>query len=400
MKIGILKEGKIPQDRRVPFTPHQLAEIKKRFEEIEVVVQSSPTRCFTDDEYRDQGIEVNSELSDCDILMGVKEVPVHELIADKTYYFFSHTIKKQAYNRKLLQTILAKGIRLVDYETLTDHNGNRIVAFGRWAGIVGAYNGLWTYGKRYDLFTLIRAKDCFDLEDLKKELAKVKLPAIKIAVTGGGRVAKGAMEVLDGAGIRKVDPSEFLKRDFKEAVYTQLEPWDYHVHKEGKPFELKDFFSNPGDYDGTFLPYSKKADLLIASAFWDPRSPILYTLTDMQASDFKLKVIADITCDIEGSIPSTKKASTIDDPIYDFDPFKNQITSALSNEAYTTVMAIDNLPNELPRDASESFGDQLLQNVIPHFIEDKEQIIKNATIADSGKLTKKYDYLKDFADGK
>ncbi len=399
MKIGILREGKIPQDRRVPLTPMHAAEIQKRFADFEVVVQASPIRCFSNQEYRDRNIEVREEVSDCDVLMGVKEVPIKDLIPDKTYFFFSHTIKKQPYNRDLLRTILAKKIRLVDYETLTDQEGNRIVAFGRWAGIVGAYNGLWTYGKRYQLFDLRRAHDCFDLKDLKTEFKKINLPPIKIVITGGGRVAKGAMEVLDEAGIARVAPKAFLLQTFDQPVYTQLEAGDYHEHKNGNSFELKHFFQHPTEYRGTFHHFTNQADLLIACAYWDPRSPVLFTRDDMQKEDFKIKVIADITCDIEGSIPSTKRPSTIDDPIYDYNPWSDQVEAPLSGDSNTTVMAIDNLPNELPRDASSSFGDQLLENVLPHFQKDQDDIIKNATIAEGGQLTEKYQYLTDFVNG-
>ena len=399
MKIGIIREGKVPVDKRVPFTPAQAAEIKQKFSSIEVIAQSSSIRCFTDDEYRAEGIEVRENVDDCDVLMGVKEVPIKDLIANKTYFFFSHTIKKQAYNRGLLQNILAKNIRLIDYETLTDTSGNRVVAFGRWAGIVGAYNGLWTYGQRYKLFVSRRAHECFDLEDLRTEFPKIKLPNIKIVITGGGRVAKGAMEVLDGVGIRKVSPQEFLQKDFNEPVYTQLEPWDYHVHKDGKPFELKDFFQHPDDYNGTFLPFTSRANLLIASAYWDPRSPVLFTREDMLKDDFRLKVIADITCDIEGSIPSTKRASTIDDPIYDYNPITGKEEKALSSDTNVTMMAVDNLPCELPRDASNSFGRDLIDNVIPSLMDDREEIVKRATITNGGGLTEKYAYLTDFVNG-
>ncbi|XOV92872.1 MAG: NAD(P)-dependent oxidoreductase [Bacteroidota bacterium] len=400
VKIGIIKEGKVPIDKRTPFTPKQAAEIQRRFPEINVSVQSSPIRCFTDSEYLAEGIEVKDSVSDCDVLMGVKEVPLNELIPDKSYFFFSHTIKKQAYNKNLLQQVLEKNIRLIDYETLTDQDGNRVVAFGRWAGIVGAYNGLWTYGKRYGLYDLRRAKDCFDLEDLKTEFSKITLPPIKIVITGGGRVAKGAMEVLDAVGISKVAPKAFLLQTFDQPVYTQLEPGDYNQHVEGKSFQLKHFFQHPEEYKGTFHHFTRNADQLIASAYWDPKAPVLFTMQESQSKDFKIKVIADITCDIEGSIPSTKKASTIDDPIYDYNPKTGQIENALSDPSNITVMAVDNLPCELPRDASNSFGNELLTNVLPSLINDDQGVIKRATITRDGKLTNKYLYLTDFVNGK
>lgn len=400
-KIGIIKEGKIPIDRRVPFTPYQTREIMDKFEGVTVVSQESDIRCFTDDEYRQNNVEVVDDVSDCDVLMGVKEVPIEKLIANKTYFFFSHTIKEQAYNRKLLQAILEKKIRLIDYETLTNSQGQRIVAFGRYAGIVGAYNGILTYGKRYNLFNLRPAHTCFDLEDLKTEFGLVKLPAIKIAITGGGRVAKGAMEVLNGMGIRKVSPAEYVNERFNEPVYTQLNSRDYNKQKEGNPFSRNEFYQSPENYESDFLKYAYHTDLLIACAYWDPRAPVLFRKEEILDPAFKIRVIADITCDIEGSIPSTKKPSTIDDPIYDYDPTEDEIVAPFMDEGNITVMAVDNLPCELPRNASEDFGRDLIDNVLPHLLgDDKEEVIKRATIADKGKLTEKYSYLQNYVDGK
>ena len=401
VKIGIIREGKIPVDKRVPFTPSQAKEVMETFNNIEVVCQSSGIRCFRDDEYLHNGVKVESEVNDCDILMGVKEVPIDQLISGKTYFFFSHTIKEQSYNRKLLQAILQKNIRLIDYEVLTDADGNRIVAFGRYAGIVGAYNGIWAFGKRYNLFNLRRAHECFDLEDLKTEYKKVSLPPVKIAVTGGGRVSKGAMEVLNGMGIRKVTPAEFLSERFENAVYCQLNSRDYNVPKGGGEFIRADFYENPEHYEGDFLKYAKVSDILIAGAYWDPQAPVLFRREDIMKPDFKIRVIADITCDIEGSIPSTKRPCTIDEPIYDYNPSEDKLEAPLSDEGNITVMAVDNLPCELPRNASEDFGRELIDNVLPHLIgNDSENVIKRATITENGKLTERYSYLQNYVEGK
>lgn len=398
-KIGLIKEGKVPIDRRVPLTPLQAKQVKESFD-VELVVQSSNIRCFSDQDYRDAGIEVVDKVDDCDIILGVKEVPIDNLISDKTHFFFSHTIKKQDYNRDLLRAILQKNIRLIDWETLTNENGNRIIAFGRWAGIVGAYNGLWTFGKRYNLYHLRRAHECFDYEDLKSEYKKIKLPTVKIAVTGGGRVAKGAMEVLLAAGIRQVTPHDYLKKSFKEPVFTQLNTRDYHKRIHGGEFHRNEFYKNPELYEGDFLKYTRMTDILIACAFWDPSAPVLFKREDIIKDDFDIKVIADITCDIEGSIPSTKQPSTIDDPIYDYNPSDDQVEQALLDEGNITVMAVDNLPCELPRDASESFGTELVNNVLPHLLgNDEKGIIKRATITDSSKLSSNYTYLQDYVDG-
>jgi len=401
VKIGIIKEGKVPIDRRVPFTPIQAKELQDKFDDVSLKCQSSDIRCFTDDEYRHNKVEIVDSVDDCDILFGVKEVPIENLLEGKTYFFFSHTIKEQSYNRDLLRAILKKNIRLIDYEVLTNATGQRIVAFGRYAGIVGAYNGILTYGKRYNLFNLREAHNCFDLEDLKTEFSKVNLPVIKIAITGGGRVAKGAMEVLNGMGIRRVTPAEYLNETFNEPVYVQLNSRDYNKHRYDTKFSRKEFYQSPENYENDFLKYAYSTDLLIASAYWDPRAPELFKKEDIMDPAFKIRVIADITCDIEGSIPSTKRPSTIDDPIYDYDPSEDELAPALSDEGNITVMAVDNLPCELPRNASEDFGHELLQNVLPHLLgDDKEGIIKRATITENGKLTDAYKYLQDYVDGK
>lgn len=397
MKIGLLREGKVPPDKRVPFTPLQTQEIRQRFADVKIIAQRSKVRCFRDEEYEQVGTEVAEDVTGCDVLMGIKEVPVAELIQGKTYLFFSHTLKKQPYNKKLLQTVLKKNITLIDYEALKDRHGNRLVAFGRYAGIVGAYNALWTYGRRYNIFDIRRAYLCHDLNDLKRELRKVTLPPVKIILTGAGRVGRGSMETLDGAGIRKVDPQEFLQTVFSEPVYVQLSSADYHVRKEGGPFNREEFHKNPERYEGNFKPYTAVADMLVAGAYWNPRAPVLFTRHDMQGSNFRLKIIADITCDINGSIPSTKRASTISDPVYDYDPFGDSTHPPFSEERFLTVMAVDNLPCELPRSASEEFGRDLIDRILPALIgKDKEDVIKRATVTRNGTLTSHFRYLEDY----
>lgn len=401
VKLGIIREGKVPVDKRVPFTPAQAKEVGETFPNVEVVCQPSKVRCFEDAEYLHNEIPVEENIDDCDILMGVKEVPIDQLVKDKTYFFFSHTMKEQPYNRKLLQAIIEKKIRLIDYEVLTDADGNRLVAFGRYAGIVGAYNGIWAYGKRYNLFNLRRAHECFDLDDLKTEYAKVELPPIKIAVTGGGRVSRGAMEVLNGMGIRKVTPAEFLSEQFGNAVYCQLNSRDYNLPKDGGEFVRADFYNNPEGYKGDFLKYAHVTDLLIAGAYWEPTAPVLFRREDIMRPDFKIRVIADITCDIEGSIPSTKRPCTISEPLYDYNPSEDKVEAPLTDEGNITVMAVDNLPCELPRNASEDFGRELINNVLPHLLgTDSEDVIKRATITENGRLTERFSYLQNYVEGK
>ena len=406
MKIGILKEGKIPIDRRVPLTPRQCKEVLNKYPNVLISVQPSPVRCFKDDEYRSLGIPVKEDLSDCELLLGVKEVQIADLIPNKKYLFFSHVIKKQPYNKELLRTILKKNIQLIDWECLTGKNGQRIIAFGRYAGIVGAYNGILTFGKRQKLFDLKPAHQCRDLDEMKQEYKKIftlssskKLSNLKIAVTGGGRVAKGAMEVLNGMSIRKVITGEFLNDDFVAPVYVQLHSKDYYIAHGA--WNTDHFYKNPQAYESTFYKFTGVTDILIAAAYWDPKAPVLFTTEDMRKDGFKIKIIADVTGDIEGSIPSTKKFSSIDDPVYDYNPITGELEPPFSNETNISVMAIDNLPCELPKDASKDFGTDLINNVLPNiFGEDKDGVIERATIAKQGKLTSRYAYLKDYVEEK
>lgn len=401
MRIGIIREGKAPPDKRVPFTPEQCRFINDSIPGMEMVVQPSVIRCFRDEEYLAQGIDVREDLSDCDVLMGVKEVPVADLLPGKIYFFFSHTIKKQPNNRKLLQEIIRRKIQLVDYEVLTDKYGMRIIGFGRYAGLVGAYNGFRAYGLRNGLFNLKPAWMCNDLDEMIHELRQIELPAIRIAVTGGGRVAGGVLELLNGLSIRKLDVDEYLLGfDYDGPVYVQLNPGDYNRHRLGLPFDLVHFYNHPTDYVGTFGKFLPFTDMLIGAAYWDPKAPVLFNLDDTKNENFRISVIADITCDIDGSIPTTRRASTIDDPFYDFDPSTFQLKAPFSSENHISVMAVDNLPCELPKDASYDFGKNLISKVLPFFSgSDPDQIIERASITKNGNLTDRFEYLKDYVEG-
>lgn len=401
IKVGILRETKNPPDKRVPLSPDACKEMLKRFPDIELEVQSSDIRCFTDDEYRKKGFTVKDDISTCDIALGVKEVKISTLMPDKKYVFFAHVAKKQPYNRDLLKAILNKNITLIDYEYLTAPNGARVVAFGHWAGVVGAYNGLRAWGERFGSFKLKPAHSFFDMKAMYADLKGTKIEAVKILITGGGRVANGAMQTLGVLNIKKVTPHEFLNKSFNEPVFCQIDPDNYVKRKDGEAFNLSHFFTNPSEYDSTFLPYTKVADMYIPCHFWHPDSPPFMTPDDMKADDFNIKVIADVSCDIVEPIPSTLRASTIAEPFYDYNRQTGKEEKAFSDSKNVTVCAVDNLPGELPRDASEYFGNELLNNVLPSlFCEDKEGIIKRAVIADSGELTSNYGYLKDYVEGR
>ena len=397
IKLGILREGKIPPDKRVPFTPSQCKELLQQFPNLELFIQPSPIRCFTDTEYTAQGLILKEDLSDCDILIGIKEVPVDALIPGKKYIFFSHTIKKQPHNQKLMKGLISKKITMVDYECLTDVNHNRVIGFGRYAGIVGAYNGLRGYGEKYDLFHLKPANLCSSRAEMEEELKRVHLSNVKILLTGGGRVSNGATETLGALKIRKVTPFEFLHCTYREPVYCQLHSKDYFEAKDGSSWNSKGFYEHPENYVPSFLQYAKNCDLLISAHFWDPRAPKFFTKEDVKSADFRISVVADITCDMDGSIPTTLRSSTITQPFYGYNPATEKEDIAFSTKTIT-IMAVDNLPCELPRDASEDFGKELTERVMPSLLgEDPTALISRATICENGRLTNAFVYLKDYA---
>lgn len=400
MKFAIIKERKNPPDRRVVLTPEACKNLKAAFPDMEIIIESSAIRTFKDDEYTKNGIEVVDDVSSADVLLGVKEVPVEALINDKKYFFFSHTIKKQPYNRKLLQAILDKQIELFDHEVITDRKEIRLVAFGRYAGIVGAYNGIRTFGLKSGNFILPKAQDLNDRKDLLRMLNKVKLPDIKIILTGKGRVGNGAREILVGMGIREVEVEAYLNETFTEAVFCQIDVLDYNRRKDGKIKDMYDFFDHPEDYVSDFMRFAKVSDLYIAGHFYATGAPYIFTREDAKHKDFKIKVVADISCDIDGPVASTLRASTIADPVYGYDPVEESETEFM-NPGAIAVMAVDNLPNELPRDASEGFSENFVTHVIPAFFNgDKDGILARARMTSHGKLTENFYYLQDFADGK
>jgi alanine dehydrogenase len=399
--IAIIREEKIPQDTRTPITPLQAKLIQGKYPNVNIICQSSKIRCYKDDEYHKEGIEIVEDVNEAEILMGVKEVKIERLIPSKTYLFFSHTIKKQPYNQQLLMSVVEKNVRLIDYECLTDEKGIRVIAFGRWAGIVGTYNALWTYGQKYDSYSIKRAYQCHDLNELFGQLKQVTLPPIKILITGNGRVSRGGLEILEALKIRKVDPEQYLFQQFDEPVFCQIDVDVYTKRKNGQAFSFGHFFKNPQEYKSNFRSFFKTTDVLVMAAYWDPKAPRLFELEDVQDDAFKIRVIADITCDIDGSVPTTIKPTTIDNPVYDYDLKNLNELPPFSNDAQLTVMSIDNLPNELPRDASQAFGEQMMEYVLPDLLKGYDQrIIKDATIAENGDLTEKFEYLRDYLEGK
>jgi saccharopine dehydrogenase (NAD+, L-lysine-forming) len=400
MKIGIIRETKIPQDTRVPLSPIQCAVLKLKYPQWDIVVQPSAYRCYADEEYVQKGIPLQEDMSDCDYLFGIKEVGFEELVPNKKYFFFSHTIKKQLHNRKLLQKLLEKHVEMIDYETICDDRGSRLIAFGKWAGIVGAHNTIWAYGKRTKKFELPRLYQSKDFSSAAAAYHNLPLPAIKIVLTGTGRVANGAAYVLDKMGIKKVGSAAFLHEEFDCPVYVQLSSKEMYAPRDGSDFSTDTFHAHPELFYSIFEPYTKVSDIMINGIFWNKQAPKFFTKEVMQSAEFRIRTIGDITCDIapDASIPSTLYATTIKEPIFGYNPFTMEEEAPFRQEVID-VMSIDNLPNELPRDASDEFGEQLIQFVFPEISQIKSSILDRATICKEGNLTPHYAYLKDFVNG-
>jgi alanine dehydrogenase len=399
MKFAIIKERKNPPDRRVVFSPQKLKEAQEKFPEATFKVESSDIRIFSDQEYRDLGIEVTDDVSDCDVMIGVKEVPIENLIPNKKYFYFSHTIKKQPYNRKLLLSMLERNIEMYDHETIVKENGARLIGFGRYAGLVGAYNGFRALGIRDGLFDLPKVETLADLDEVKRELDKITLPNIKILLSGTGKVAFGAKEILDHLKIKEISDALYLTSQFTEPVYCMVDVMEYNKRIDGKVGDRFKFYKDPSSYKSNFMPYAKETDFFIAGHFYGNNAPYFFTREDAKLPEFRINLVADISCDIDGPVASTLKASTIEDPFYGYDP-QSETEVAFDKKGAITVMSVDNLPCELPKDASEGFSEMFLKHVIPSFYNnDKEGVLSRAKMSENGKLTERFSYLQDYVDG-
>lgn len=399
VKIGLIRERKSPPDKRVAFLPAQCAFIQELYPEIEVVVEPSPHRCVSDDQYKQMGITVSENLGDCLVLFGIKEVPPSDLMEGKTYFMFSHTIKQQPHNRKLLQEALQKKICLVDYECITDEHHHRTVAFGRFAGIVGAYNAIRMWLMRHHNISLKPAFQCRDMDEMMASAREV-LPLLmgaKMVITGSGRVGQGAMEVLRQLGIKELTATEFLIYGQEEPVFAVVSSRHYIKSKTVGIFQEQDFRKHPEEYESNFRPFFSRANVLLACAYWDPRAPILFSREEATDPDFQIQIISDVTCDMDGSIPTTVRASSISEPFYDLDPELWLEKPPFSSSQNITVCAVDNLPTELPYDASKSFGEMLIKHIIPELVLGGGRVIENATITKEGRLMPAFQYLENYA---
>ena len=395
MKIGIIKEYKSPPDKRVVFSPKKCVETLQKFPQVEFFVEKSDIRCFSDLEYEEMGLKVVTDLSNCDVLIGVKEVPIEKLIENKKYFFFSHTIKKQPYNKKLLQQIIKKNIELFDHETIVDNNNNRLIGFGYYAGVIGAYNGLRAYGLKNYTFSIPKAIDLKDRQEFNSILKSLSIPNMKILLTGKGRVGSGTKEVLDFLKIKEVSAQDFINETYNESVYVNIDVLDYN-YSDSIENTVSNFYNYPEKFRSTFSKFLSVSDIYFAGHYHNPKAPKLITLDDIKNPDFNVQVIADISCDIDGPIASTIRPSTIENPTYGFHKEKLVECNFLDENALA-VMAVDNLPCELPRDSSEMFGEMFLKYVIPSFFNnDQDNILKNSKITSECSLTDRFSYLSDY----
>lgn len=403
MKIGLIKETKIPEDNRVALSPEQVAKLNQEFPDSEIIVQSSDIRAFTDEEYRQAGVKVVGDMSDCDVLFGIKEAQIDSLIPNKHYFFFAHVAKMQEYNRPLLQAMLAKNLTFSDYEYLVDENGERVCAFGWWAGVVGVYYTLRGYGLKIGRNSLPKPDRMFTLAQMHRVLATALFPKVKILITGNGRVAQGATYVMRECRAQELTREQFLSDEPVNTLsYYRASVNELVKRKDGKPFDRRDFRSNPESYVSDFIKFAKHTDILIPCHFWDPKAPVYLEQEDFRKYNLPIKMIGDITCDICGGIKSTIRPATHAEPYYDFNPVTYKEEAPFSSQSNVTVMAVDTCPNALAIDASKYFGDMLTEYVFKPLLSgkgDESNVIRNASIVNNGKLTEKYSYLEDFSKG-
>ena len=403
MKIVLIKETKTPVDNRVALVPKQVAELNRQFPQHQIMVQASDIRAFSDDEYRAEGVEVVNDVSDADVLFGIKEAKIESLIPNKHYFFFGHIAKMQEYNRPLLQAFMNKSITFSDYEYLVDENNERVCAFGWWAGVVGVYYTLRGYFLREGKDILPKPTKSFTLSELRNILTVVKLPKVKILITGNGRVAQGATYVMrECCRAEELSMDEFLSNEPIDYIsFHRASPEELVKHKDGKPYVRKHFREHPEEYVSDFIKFAKHTDIYIPCHYWDPKAPVYLEQGDFTKYDLPIKMIGDITCDICGSVKSTVRPATHAEPYYDFNPVSKKEEPAFSSPDNITVMAVDTCPNALAIDTSAYFGEMLTKHVLEPLLKgEHSDVIDRSMILKEGLLTSRFAYLKDFAEGK
>jgi len=407
-KIAVIRESRT-DDSRTPLAPAHFKELSSKFPDFSITVQPSKHRCFSDQEYEDKGAIINEDLSDCDLILGVKEIEPDLLIPSKSYMFFSHTSKIQPDNsaaaqgtpgmdkKELLRKILSKKVTLIDYENIRDDLNRRYLGFGRFAGIVGCYNSLNLYLETIGQKPMPRAYELNTYEKLKDNIDKRDFGNARIIITGDGRVARGSLEFLEFANIQKVSLDEYLQNNNTSAVFCNLPTSSYVSHKYGNDFDLQHFINSPEMYISVLEKYMPSTSMLISAHYWDPKSPRLLEKKDIEKYN-NLKVIGDITCDVNGSIPTTSRPSTIIDPYYYVD--RTTLQEVNQHNQAIAVMAVDNLPSELPKDSSKEFGDGIVNEVLPYILKKDDGRIKRATITENDDFLPSYKYLTNYINTK
>ena len=397
--IGIVRESR-NDENRTPLVPEHIKKYKESNPNINFIIQPSNSRCFSDEEYELCGAKINENLNECSIIFGVKEIDPNILINNRTYLFFSHTFKinKQQKNiekhkKDLLLSILNKKITLIDYENIRGKNGTRCLGFGRFAGIVGCYNTLNLLLKVLGKQSLASAYKINDYERLVLNLKNLYFPKTKILVTGDGRVAKGVIELLNQTNIKAVSKKDFLEKKFDQPIFCNLETKDYVTNNSSTNFNLEHFINNPQDYSSSALQYLKETNILISAHYWDPSSPKIFENEDLKVLQ-NLKIVGDITCDINGSVPTTIRSTTIEEPNYWIERYT--LKEIDENNDGIAVMAVDNLPSELPRDSSTEFSEGIINEVLPFLLKEDDGRILNGTITTDGSFLEKYNYLNDY----
>ena len=397
--IGIVRESR-NDENRTPLVPEHIKKYKESNPNINFIIQPSNSRCFSDEEYELCGAKINENLNECSIIFGVKEIDPNILINNRTYLFFSHTFKinKQQKNieknkKDLLLSILNKKITLIDYENIRGKNGTRCLGFGRFAGIVGCYNTLNLLLKVLGKQSLASAYKINDYERLVLNLKNLYFPKTKILVTGDGRVAKGVIELLNQTNIKAVSKKDFLEKKFDQPIFCNLETKDYVTNNSSTNFSLEHFINNPQDYSSSALQYLKETNILISAHYWDPSSPKIFENEDLKVLQ-NLKIVGDITCDINGSVPTTIRSTTIEEPNYWIERYT--LKEIDENNDGIAVMAVDNLPSELPRDSSTEFSEGIINEVLPFLLKEDDGRILNGTITTDGSFLEKYNYLNDY----
>lgn len=427
--LGIRREDKNKWERRVPIIPKHIRELKDKYC-IETIIQPSPIRAFSKKDYKNAGAKINEDLSQVPVVFAIKEIPLDFFQPGKTYMFFAHVIKGQKYNMPMLKRMMKLGCNLIDYEKIADEKGRRLVFFGRFAGLAGMIDALWAYGQRMKskgidtpLSQVKQTINYFDLEEVKQNLKQIgkqikkdgfpdSISPFVVGFAGYGNVSRGAQEIINVLPVEKVLPDEleFLYEDYSDDVIYKVVFKEKHMVKPKnyeKHFDLQEYYTKPELYQGIFSHYVPYLSILMNCIYWENRYPRLFTkdfLKKNYSDKMKLQVIGDISVDINGAIEFTEKTTTPGNPVFVYNPEKDDVIDDYNGEG-VAVIAVDNLPCELPRESSKAFSDTLIQFIPPiveaDFSVDFQDLslppeIKKAVILHHGNFTPEYQYINKY----